>query len=224
MLPPLAILAAMGLPTMKRGAINAIDWFSVMTLTICALFIWVAWTAANTGWPAGIAKNAAKLAPGFAPEVNIVATLVALGVTIGWFALVYWRLSRQPSVLWRAVVLSTGGVILCWVLLATLWMPWINYNKSYAGIATEMAAKVANRHSCIKTNVSASQRAIFAYFGNVRFEGFEAGKCDYLLLGDRVSKYNRPVSPKTHDGMKLIWEGHRPSDRGERFRLYQSVQ
>lgn len=223
MLPPLAILAAMGLPTMKRGAINAIDWFSVMTLTICALFIWVAWTAANTGWPAGIAKNAAKLAPGLTPEVNMVATLVALCVTIGWFALVYWRLSRQPSVLWRAVVLSTGGVILCWVLLATLWMPWINYNKSYAGIATEMAAKVTDRNSCIRTNVSGSQRAVFAYFGNVRFEGFEAEKCDYLLLGDRVPKYNRPASPKTHNGMKLIWEGHRPSDRGERFRLYQSV-
>lgn len=65
MLPPLAILAAMGLPTMKRGAINAIDWFSVMTLTICALFIWVAWTAANTGWPGRNCQKRAKLAPGF---------------------------------------------------------------------------------------------------------------------------------------------------------------
>ncbi|MGC7960544.1 hypothetical protein, partial [Salmonella enterica] len=33
LLPALAILAAFGLPTMKRGAINAVDWFSVMTLT-----------------------------------------------------------------------------------------------------------------------------------------------------------------------------------------------
>jgi hypothetical protein len=36
LLPPLAIMAAFGLLTMKRGAINAIDWFSVMALTLCA--------------------------------------------------------------------------------------------------------------------------------------------------------------------------------------------
>ncbi len=223
-LPPLAILAALGLPTMKRGAINAIDWFSVMTLTLCALFIWLAWFARHTGWPAGIARNATKLAPGFLPEFNIPVTAFAACATIGWFALVYWRLSRQPSVLWRAVVLSTGGVILCWVLLATLWLPWINYSKSYAGIATEMATRIPDKNSCISTNVSAAQRASFAYFGNLRFEGFDAEPCHYLLLGDRVSKYSRPVSPRTYKNMKLIWEGHRPSDRGERFRLYKSAE
>mgnify|MGYP000001543336 CR=1 FL=1 len=36
LLPPLAIMAAFGLPTMKRGAINAIDYFSVMVLTMLA--------------------------------------------------------------------------------------------------------------------------------------------------------------------------------------------
>ncbi len=223
-LPPLAILAALGLPTMKRGAINAIDWFSVMTLTVCALFIWLAWAAKHTGWPTGIAKNASKLAPGFLPEFDVIATLIAACVTICWFALVYWRLSRQPAVLWRAVVLSTGGVILCWVLLATLWLPWINYSKSYAGIATEMADRILDKSNCIRTNVSAAQRASFAYFGNVRFENFQTESCPYLLLGDRVPKYDRPVSPKTYKNMRLIWEGHRPSDRGERFRLYRNVE
>ncbi len=223
-LPSLAILAALGLPTMKRGAINAIDWFSVMTLTLIALFIWLAWFARHTGWPAGIAKNATKLAPGFLPEFSLFATTIALCATAGWFALVYWRLSRQPPVLWRAVVLSTGGVILCWVLLATLWLPWINYSKSYAGIATEMASHMSGKHSCIRTNVSAAQRASFAYFGGVRFEGFVPEQCNYLLLGDRVPKYNRPISPKRYKNMELIWEGHRPSDRSERFRLYRSIE
>ena len=36
LLPPLAIMAAFGLPAMKRGTINAIDWFSVMVLTMIA--------------------------------------------------------------------------------------------------------------------------------------------------------------------------------------------
>ena len=41
LLPPLALMAAFGLPTMKRGAINAIDWFSVMALTTLAALVWL---------------------------------------------------------------------------------------------------------------------------------------------------------------------------------------
>ena len=51
LLPPLAALAAFGLPTMKRGAINAVDWFSVMTLTMLAFGIWMYWISLQTGWP-----------------------------------------------------------------------------------------------------------------------------------------------------------------------------
>ena len=105
-----------------------------------------------------------------------------------------------------------------------MWLPWINYSKSYAGIATEMTSHIPDKHSCIRTNVSAAQRASFAYFGGVRFEGFIPEPCDYLLLGDRVPKYNRPISPKRYKNMELIWEGHRPSDRSERFRLYRSIE
>eukprot|EP01031_Cornospumella_fuschlensis_P011085 gene11085-13550_t len=48
LLPPLAIMAAFGLLTMKRGAINAIDWFSVMVLTLCAATLWLFWSAMLT--------------------------------------------------------------------------------------------------------------------------------------------------------------------------------
>ena len=99
LLPALAILAAFGLPTMKRGAINAVDWFSVMTLTTCAAFIWVGWIAKQTGWPAQLARNAFKLAPGFKPEFNAIAFAVAAAATASWFVLVRWRISRQPQVL-----------------------------------------------------------------------------------------------------------------------------
>jgi 4-amino-4-deoxy-L-arabinose transferase-like glycosyltransferase len=224
MFPPLAILAAFGLPTMKRSAINAVDWFSVMSFTIIAAVIWVCWIAAQTGWPPKIARNVLKLAPGFVPEFNILAALIAILATISWFALVYWRLSRQPSVLWRAVVLSSGGVILCWLLLATLWLPWINYNKSYAPVAARLAENIPDKRICVDTNVGWAQRASFAYFGDIRFSGFNGNTCGYLLLQDTVPKRNRPSSPEFMNGMRLLWEGNRPSDRTERFRLYQYRQ
>ena len=222
LLPPLAILAAFGLPTMKRGAINAVDWFSVTTLTACAAFIWVGWIAKQTGWPPQIAKNAFKLAPGFQPEFNLIALLIAIAATVGWIMLVHWRIARRPSVLWRAVVLSSGGVILCWLLLMTLWLPWLNYGKSYAGVAQQIAGKLPTAGYCVLSNVGPAQRASFAYFGHVKFAYPGQGACRYLLLQDSLSKRNSRQLLQEYGGdWKLLWEGRRPSDRDERFRLYR---
>jgi 4-amino-4-deoxy-L-arabinose transferase-like glycosyltransferase len=224
-LPPLAILAAFGLPTMKRGAINAVDWFSVMTLSTCAAFIWIGWIAKQTGWPAQIAKNAFKLAPGFKPEFDLIALLIATLASIGWIMLVHWRISRHPSVLWRAVVLSSGGVILCWLLLMTLWLPWINYGKSYAGVADQIASNLPPVRYCVDTNIGPAQRASFAYFGHLDFAKFNEGHCDFLLVQDSVNKKNGTQIMEDFDGKwKLLWEGRRPSDRDERFRLYRRVK
>ncbi len=226
LLPPLAILAAFGLPTMKRGAINAVDWFSVMTLSAAAAFIWIGWIAKETGWPAKLARNAFKLAPGFKPEFNLFAVLMAALATAAWAGVVHWRLSRQPSVLWRAVVLSSAGVILCWLLLMTLWLPWINYGKSYAGVAQQIALTLPQAHGCVDTNVGPAQRASFAYFGKVRFAPFQGDDCDFLLLQDRNRPHNEEALFEPFDGSDhwdFLWEGRRPSDRDERFRLYQRV-
>jgi 4-amino-4-deoxy-L-arabinose transferase-like glycosyltransferase len=224
LLPPLAILAAFGLPTMKRGAINAVDWFSVMTLTFSAAFIWLGWIAKQTGWPAWLAKNAFKLAPGFKPEFNLIAVIVAALTSIGWIALVHWRVSRRPAVLWRAVVLSSGGVILCWLLLTTLWLPWINYGKSYAGVAQQIALNLPSAHRCVDSNVGPAQRASFAYFGHISFARFDGAQCDFLLLQDSSRKKgDAGVITRSNARWQLLWEGRRPSDRNERFRLYRRV-
>lgn len=226
LLPPLALMAGFGLPTMKRGAINAIDWFSVMVLTTLGALIWLFWITKLTGWPAWMAHNALKQVPGFKPEFGLVAFVVALATSIGWIVLVHWRLSRQPSVLWRAVVLSSGGLILLWVLLMTLFLPELNYSKSYASVAQQIAARLPPDASCIDTNVGPAQRASFAYFGHLPFAGVEGGQCDYLLLQDSVKSKDGDhgmAAYRTRD-WTLLWEGRRPSDRIERFRLYRRAR
>jgi 4-amino-4-deoxy-L-arabinose transferase-like glycosyltransferase len=225
LLPPLAILAAFGLPTMKRGAINAVDWFSVMTLTTSAAFIWVGWIAKETGWPAQIAKNAYKLAPGFKPGFSQIAFVIAVLATLSWIVLVHWRISRRPSVLWRAVVLSSGGVILCWLLLMTLWLPWINYGKSYSGVARQIEANMPPVKQCVDSNVGPSQRASFAYFGHVKFSETESMRCDFLLLQDSIADDDtqRQQLQQYPGRWRMLWEGRRPSDRDERFRLYRRI-
>jgi 4-amino-4-deoxy-L-arabinose transferase-like glycosyltransferase len=223
LLPPLAIMAAFGLLTVKRGAINAIDWFSVMALTLCAAVIWIFWFAKLTGWPEKAARNVLKLVPGFTPELGWIAFFVALAATLGWFVLVYWRISRQPAVLWRAVVLSSGGLILIWILMMTLFLPDFNYGKSYAGVARQIADKLPADTRCIDTNVGAAQRASFAYYAELPFAGVEGGRCNLLLLQDSIKiRDDREIQAQFRGKhWVLLWEGRRPADREERFRLYR---
>jgi 4-amino-4-deoxy-L-arabinose transferase-like glycosyltransferase len=222
LLPPLAVLAAFGLPTMKRGAINAVDWFSVMILTIIAFVIWMYWISLQTGWPMP-ARNVLKLLPGFKPEVQVFAFVIAIAATVGWVVLVHWRISRRPSVLWRAVVLSTGGGILCWLLLTTLWLPSFNYAMSYAGVAAEIAQKLPAGPHCVDAdNVGPDQLASFAYFGHIPFSQNSDAQCDFLLLQENIRHKEDVTRSRNMDGRwQLIWEGRRLSNRDERFRLYQ---
>lgn len=222
LLPPLAIMAAFGLLTMKRGAINAIDWFSVMALTACAAIIWLFWFAKLSGWPLQMARNALKLVPGFVPHLNPLAFIVAACASAGWFMLVHWRLSRQPAALWRAVVLSSGGLILIWILLMTLFLPDMNYSKSYAKVALQIAQKLPPAVNCIDSNVGPAQRASFAFYGHLPFASdIKQNRCNVLLLQDSAGAKDEVSTPESwSQGWIKLWEGRRPSDSSERFRLY----
>jgi 4-amino-4-deoxy-L-arabinose transferase-like glycosyltransferase len=223
LLPPLAVLASFGLPTMKRGAINAVDWFSVIILTLLAAVVWLYWVSLQTGWPLP-AQKVLKLLPGFKPEFQILPFVAAACGTIGWFFLVHWRISRRPSVLWRAVVLSTGGGILCWLLAMTIWLPSWNYAKSYANVAAAIEKAMPADHPCVDSDASADQLASFAYFGHINFSQFAPANCQYLLLQENG---HRSTSERVHnaeDEWQLIWEGGRPQDREEHFRLFKHIR
>jgi 4-amino-4-deoxy-L-arabinose transferase-like glycosyltransferase len=222
LLPPLAVLAAFGLPTLKRGAINAIDWFALLSFTILGSFVWLVWIAALTGFPHAIARNLARLVPGFTLEFNPYALAMALLITACWGALVRWRLSRQPKVLWRSVVLSSAGTTLMWVLLMTLWLPIVNYGRTYRDVATQIATHLPSDYACIRpARLGDAQIASFAYFGNMRF-GFGNEDCDVILRQDRQD-YGEPSSISRYT-WNLVWQGRRPADRDERFRLYVRIE
>ncbi|MES2902132.1 MAG: glycosyltransferase [Pseudomonadota bacterium] len=225
LLPPLAIMAAFGLPTMKRGTINAIDWFSVIVLSMMAALVWLFYIAKLTGAPAQFAKNVFKKLPGFVPEMSILPFAVAAAATLGWLLLVQWRVSRQPSVLWRAVVLSSGGLILIWVLVTTLFITEFNYARSYAGTARNIAAKVPQGNDCIDSNVGHAQRASFAYYGKLPFARDGGPACNLLLLQDsvKVPDNKEMLDEHGHKEWQLLSEDRRPSDRDERFRLYRRL-
>jgi 4-amino-4-deoxy-L-arabinose transferase-like glycosyltransferase len=221
LLPPLSVLATFALPTLKRGAINAIDWFAMLSFTLLATFVWLVWTAGLYGFPAPLARNLARLAPGFQPEFKVLSFVCAVAVTLCWFSLARWRLARHPKVLWRSVVLSSAGTTLMWVLLMTLWLPVVNYSRTYRDVAEQIADHLPADYTCISpVRLGDAQIATFAYFGGMHFAFDE--DCDVILRQD-TQDYGEPSSISTFE-WKLVWEGRRVADRDERFRLYVRIE
>ncbi len=221
LLPPMAVLAAFALPTLPRAAINAIDWFSLLFFTILGGTIWFLWVAKTTGWPPRIASNVFRQLPGFQHTFTISAVIIALAVTVAWVLIVRWRLSRAPKQIWRPVVISAAGTTLMWVMAMTLWLPSINYGKTYRDVAQAAQLALPSTYTCVQPiRMGDAQLASFAYFGHIRFGGPDDG-CDILLRHDAVD-YGAPSSI-SHFEWRLIWEGRRPADRDERFRMYRLV-
>ncbi|MDD5248607.1 MAG: hypothetical protein PHY45_06465 [Rhodocyclaceae bacterium] len=208
LLTPLVLLAAAGAHKLRRGAANAFDWFGRMTFTLVIGLIWLGGIAMWSGWPPQIARNFAKLEPGFAAQFSVVALALALIFTAGW-AFVLAKLPRSP---WSGAIHWTAGAIAMWGVLVALWFPWIDYGKSYRPVAESLARALPKEHGCIERRyVGLAQRAALDYHAGLRTQPESSrGVCRWLLSQDTVPA-----------GWTRIWEGHRPGDRGERLRLYR---
>ncbi len=215
LLPPLILLAAPATLSLRRGAANAFDWFGMMTFTLLASLIWLGWVAMVAGVPRKIANNFARMEPGFVAQFSSLAFAAALALTLAWLWLVFTS-PRSPQ---RSAVHWAAGVTLCWGLITALWTPWVDHGRSYRSVAVSLKAALPARGDCIGgRGLSDAQRAAFHYFAGIQAlrEGSRATACHlYLVQG---SAQREPLPPGK--GWRKIWEGHRPSDRNERFRLY----
>jgi 4-amino-4-deoxy-L-arabinose transferase-like glycosyltransferase len=219
--PPLAMLAALGLPTLRRSLSSLIDWFSVMTFSFIGLGLWAYWIAFETGWPPRMAISAERAVQGFLPRFDLMELILGLLATLAWIALVWWRVSRQPLALWRTVALASGGMVLTWCLLMTLWLPAGNYRNTYRDVAQQAGAALPQTYRCVRTlGMDTAQRATFAYFGGLRFDD-QRSDCDWLLVVDRLPGAAQ-ISAVPGEWTP-VWRGQRPADRRERFRLLRRI-
>lgn len=219
---PLALLAAVGLPTLRRSIVSLIDWFAVTSFTVAGVVIWAYWIALMTGFPPRMAFSATRLAPEFRPTLSMAELILGLAATAAWLALVRWRISRRPRAIWRAVVLSSGGLVLAWFLLMTLWLPVFNERNTYRDLGTALRQALSTApDQCIDTReLGAGQRAHLAYFAYAKFaDARSPGACPWLLV-----QRNGPVSrtaPPPLAGATVTWHGQRSADRDESFTLYR---
>ena len=182
-LPSLAALAAFALPTLERSVGALIDWFTLIFFSGCALAIWVVWISMQTGIPAQPANNVARLAPGFVHSFTPIPFFIALGASFIWAWLVYWRIGRHRAALWKSVVLPAGGVALFWLLLMTLWLPLLDFERSYAPMVQQASNLLPESPRCVSTlGLRRSQIAAFEFYGKLNLKPARTGaNCPWLI-------------------------------------------
>jgi 4-amino-4-deoxy-L-arabinose transferase-like glycosyltransferase len=218
LIPSLSIIAAFSLPILRRSMISFIDWFAMFSFTIIAIAIWVIWLAKVTGYPESTAANFNRLLPGFEGQFNALAFIVALAITGVWFAVVRWRTSRAPKEIWRCLIISASGTTLMWVLLMTLWLPTINYAKTYRYVSARLSQVVPPDGGCIDTtNLGFAQLASFDYFTKLNLR--DDPSCQWMLTHSQSEA--KAYAQLNNKKLNLIWEDRRAADRDERLRLYE---
>jgi hypothetical protein len=219
-LPALAALAVFALPTLKRPVAALIDWFTLLFFTSCAVVIWVVWISLQTGIPPKPAANVARLAPGFEPSFSLIAFLLALAGTIAWGWLVRWRAGRHRTALWRSLVLPAGGAALCWLLLMTLWLPVLDYARSYASVVRGVTQAMTGSSCVEQLGLSRGQVAAFRYHGQLDLrEASRTPTCQWLLMpSDLQAVAGMAIDMRRWE---LVATVRRPTDAKDNVLLYR---
>ncbi len=217
-LPGLAVLAAFALPTLKRSASAAIDWFSMFFFTLVSMWFWLVYAALQTGTPAWQARNVYKLLPGLEPAFSPTTLAFALLGSAAWVGIVRWRTGRHRDALWKSLVLPASGVALCWLLAMTLWLQPLDYARSARPWVKAVAAHVP-ADACIEApGLAPSSVAALETLGRWTVDARlqPSSRCGFLLKVVRV----RPPPPAP-PGWTLTAQTRRPTDRDEQTLIYR---
>ncbi len=217
LLLPLSLLAAASFDKVERGAGNAFYWFAIMIFTFFAFVAWFYWTAADIGVPTRLWKHLMKLQPEYNSEGRWFPIGFAVLVTGAWLFLLFniKRCAERPAIVWAA------GITLIWALVGSLLIRYIDTGRTYRGVFGQLAKALPDKHGCIiGQSLGEPQRALLYYFGKVTtLRHNRPGKkpeCNLLIVQDDWKHRDR-----ADDSWDLLWEGRRPGDKKERFRLYQ---
>lgn len=217
-LPGMAVLAAFALPTLRRSAAAAIDWFSMLFFSAWAIVFWVHYIGMQTGVPAKPAANIARLAPGFEASFSGSTLAAAVLGSLAWLALVRWRTGRHRDALWKSLVLPAGGVALCWLLAMTLLLAPLDYLRSPRTLVQQLRPHVPPTACISAPGLSPPAVAAFEVFGSWPIDarlGQAAPACGYLVMTSRER-----VLPTPPPGWALLSQARRPGDRDEVTLLY----
>lgn len=224
-LPGIAALAAFALPTFKRSLGALIDWLTLFFFTISAITIWVVWVSIQTGFPAKPAENVQRLAVGFEPSFTLFPFLIAVAATIGWLLLVAWRTRRHRAAIWKSLAVPAGGTVLGWVLLMTLWLPMLDFGRSYAPHVNAVAHHIPDNVQCVRTlGFDSTLTTAFRHHSTwdllPGLHSTEDGTCDWLIATPAAWS---ALGADTAAQWQLQADVTRPTERRDRLLVLHRV-
>ena len=216
LLLPLALLATPGAESLRRGAANAWYWFSVMGFTFFMLVGWVYWSGLELGLPARLHAHLHRMHPGYPPGFRLLPFILAALYCAAWIAVLV-KLPKSPQ---RPALIWAAGITVIWAMAATLFIGYVDTGKSYRSVFTGLKQALPASYDCIASrDLGDAQRAMLHYYADVvtQREGARArGRDCELLLVQGVPQEERPAG-----NWVKTWEGSRPGDKVERYRLYR---
>lgn len=208
LLVPLAMIASLDADSAPRWLALSLERGALWVAGLAGVLLWVAWVAFLAGWRPVLLE---QLSPGFAPRFEALAVAAAAAVT----GLCLYSLSVEPRLPGRWLAALT----LPWGLSMTLWISWLDYAKTYRGVAEDMRAHWPPVAGCVAScGLGEPQRAMFEYFGGLVTVPAPNASCPLLLV-----ETSSPDMPGDGTRLTLAWRGRRPGDTKEWFWLFQRV-
>ena len=119
------------------------------------------------------------------------------------------------------MVLPAGGAALCWLLLLTLWLPLLDFARSYAPMVKIATSAMPQSPGCVATlGLSRSQIAAFQFHGQLELQTIDNHDPCQWLIADIATARTRPDIAEGP-----IWQlrrsmGH-PAERKDSLWLYE---
>jgi 4-amino-4-deoxy-L-arabinose transferase-like glycosyltransferase len=218
LLPPLALLGAKAALTLAPRAEAAWCWCARCLLGGIAAAIWLAWAYVMMSRdPVGLHALAIQLPPHPDRHLDAVRLACAVAATMAAAWLMVWYRPRQAALQTWVV-----GITLCWVLLATLLMPWVDEVKSYREVFRSLQSALGPGPHCVASHgLRESERAMLHYYNGIVTEPLAvrpSSACTLILLENPAGRLPHCSGDAA---WQPLWDGARPAERHEHFWLFR---
>ena len=185
---PLCALAAFGLMAASRTWKSMLDGMAVTVTSLGAITLWLYWLAWMTGGPDKMAHSIEMMAPtASAWDAGAWGIVSSLAVTLFWAWTVRKRVESRSYKLWNGPWMAAAGLAVLWVLMAGLFTPAVDENRSYEPVAQKVRAQLVDlgfeRNDCLKAlGMNEGIASLISYYGRMPVTAGSSMVCRYELV------------------------------------------
>jgi hypothetical protein len=182
--------------------------------------VWISWAALDLSVPGALHERLMSFQPSYTPAVGFAELGFATALTVGWL----WVVLRFPRVEARPAMMWVAGMTMVWGLVSVLFIRYLDTGHSYRGMIVDLRAQLPADYQCMTShNLGEPQRAMLHYFAGIFTHRDDQARsntrsCDILLVQGSTRQIYEPDRK-----WERIWQGSRPGDRKELYRLYRRL-